>query len=324
VLARSELSLRGRVAALVVCSEDPAMSRHPSRVLPIAPLFMAISVTLVAAVGVFVWVGPAAGQVVEGTCTGSVTMEGQLVVDVQQLSSAPVEIPDRGTAEVAGSFELPPAEAPVPYRGELRGRHAFGTFLITSWDGQSTTPEVVAERSYELPNVIPRGSGPIPVVLDAVFGDESCRVVGTVAVAGPTFDGLTVAMLLVTGLLLGATAASGRSRARGSGRPLVGAITGLLAGGTGALALFGAGTIALDSNVWFVAPLLLGALGVTLGAVAPFGRPPAGDADRMSDVDRMSDAEEADVPAASGGTGGAGGSGGPDDAEGLVADRPPA
>jgi hypothetical protein len=294
------------------------MSRHPSHVLPIAPLFMAISVILVAAVGVFVWVGPAAGQVVEGTCTGSVTMEGQLVVDVQQPSTAPVEIPDRGTAAVAGSFDLPPAEAPVPYRGELRGRHAFGTFVITSWDGQSTSPEVVAERSYELPNVIPRGSGPIPVVLDAAFGDESCRIVGTVAVAGPTFDGLTVAMLLVTGLLLGATAASGRSRARGSGRPLVGAITGLLAGGTGAVALFGAGTIALDSNVWFVAPLLLGALGVTLGAVAPFGRPPAGDADRTSD------AEEADVSAASGGTRGAGGSEGPDDAEGLVADRPPA
>jgi hypothetical protein len=294
------------------------MSRHPSHVLPIAPLFMAISVTLVAAVGVFVWVGPAAGQVVEGTCTGSVTMEGQLAVDVQQLSTAPVEIPDRGTAEVAGSFELPPAEAPVPYRGELRGRHAFGTFVIASWEGLSTTPEVVAERSYELPNVIPRGSGPIPVVLDATFGDESCRVVGTVAVAGPTFDGLTVAMLLVTGLLLGATAASGRSRARGSGRPLVGAVTGLLAGGTGAVALFGAGTIALDSNVWFVAPLLLGALGVTLGAVAPFGRPPAGD------TDRTSDAAEADVSAASGSTGGAGGSEGPDDTEGLVAGRPPA
>jgi hypothetical protein len=294
------------------------MSRHPSHVLPIAPLFMAISVILVAAVGVFVWVGPAAGQVVEGTCTGSVTMEGQLVVDVQQPSTAPVEIPDRGTAAVAGSFDLPPAETPVPYRSELRGRHAFGTFVITSWDGQSTTPEVVAERSYELPNVIPRGSGPIPVVLDAAFGDESCRIVGTVAVAGPTFDGLTVAMLLVTGLLLGATAASGRSRARGSGRPLVGAITGLFAGGTGAVALFGAGTIALDSNVWFVAPLLLGALGVTLGAVAPFGRPPAGAADRMSD------AEEAEVSAPSGGTRGAGGSEGPDDAEGLVADRPPA
>jgi hypothetical protein len=294
------------------------MSRPPTRVLPIAPLFMAISVTLVAALGVFVWVGPAAGEVVEGTCVGSVTMEGQLVVDVQQPSTAPVEIPDRGSAEVAGTFDLPPAETPVAYRGELRGRHAFGTFVITSWDGQSTTPEVAAERSYELPNVIPRGSGPIPVALDAAFGQESCRVVGTVAVAGPTFDGLTVAMLLVTGLLLGATAASGRPRARGSGRPLVGAITGLLAGGTGAVALFGAGAIALDSNVWFVAPLLLGALGVTLGAAAPFGRPPAGDADRTPDT------QQADASDASGGTGGAGGSADPDHTEGLVAGRPPA
>jgi hypothetical protein len=275
------------------------VSRHPPPALPIASLFMAISVTLVAAVGVFVWVGPAAGEVVEGSRTGSVTMEGQLAVDVQQPSTAPVEIPDRGTAEVAGSFDLPPAEAPVPYRGELRGRHAFGTWVITSWTGRSTTPEVSAARSYELPSFIPRGSGPIPVVLDASFGDESCRVVGTVAVAGPTFDGLSLAMIVVTGLLFGATAASGRSRARGSGRPLVGAITALLAGGTGAVALFGTGVIALDDNVWFVAPLMLGALGVTLGAVAPFGRPPAGEPDRATDVE------------------------GADGAEGLVAHRPP-
>jgi hypothetical protein len=289
------------------------MSRLPTRPLPIASLFMAISVALVAAVGVFVWVGPAAGEVVDGSCTGSVTMDGQLAVDVLQPSTTPVQIPDRGTAEVAGSFDLPPSEAPVPYRSELRGRHAFGTWVITSWTGQSTTPEVVAARTYELPNFIPRGSGSIPVALDAAFGDEICRIVGAVAVAGPTFDGLTAAMLLVTGLLLGATAASGRSRARGSGRPLVGAITGLLAGGTGALALFGTGAIALDSNVWFVAPLLLGALGVTLGAVAPFGRPPAGD------TNPTSDAEEADASDAAGG----GPAGGPGGSEGLVAERPP-
>jgi hypothetical protein len=261
------------------------MSNQPSHVLPIAPLFMAISVILVAAVSVFVWVGPAAGEVVEGTCTGSVTMEGQPAVDVQQASEVPVEIPDRGIAQVAGSFDLPPAETPVPYRGELRGRHAFGTFEITSWSGRSSTPEMVAERTYELPNVIPRGSGPIPVVLEAAFGDESCRIVGAVVVAGPRFDGLTLGMLVVTGLLLGATAASGRSGPRGSGRPLVGALTGLLAGGTGAVALFGTGTIPLDSNVWLVAPLLLGALGVTLGAVAPFGRVPGDDADRSSDAE---------------------------------------
>jgi hypothetical protein len=216
VLAPSGLSLRGRVAAPVAWLEDPAVSRPPTGVLPIAPLLMAISVTLVAALWVFVWVRPAAGEVVEGSCTGSVTIEGQPVVDVQQPSTAPVVISDRGTAEVAGAFDLPPTEAPVPYRGELRGRHAFGTFVITSWDGQSTTAEVVADRSYELPNVIPRSSGPIPVVLDAAFGDESCRVVGTVVVAGPRFDGLTLAMLVATGLLLGATAASGRSRPRGS------------------------------------------------------------------------------------------------------------
>jgi hypothetical protein len=177
---------------------------------------------------VVVLFGPAAGEEVEGICTGPVTMEGRPFIDVQQPSTAPVEIPDRGTAQVAGSFDLPPAEARVPYRGELRGRHAFGAWVITSWTGQSSTLEVAAARTYQLPNVIPRGNGPIPVVLDVAFGDESCRVVGTVVVAGPRFDGLTLVMLAVTLLLLGATATSGRTGTRGSGRPLVGAITGLL------------------------------------------------------------------------------------------------
>jgi hypothetical protein len=49
------------------------------------------------------------------------------------------------------------------------------------------------------------------------------------------------------------------------------------------VALFGTGVISLDSNMWWVAPLLTGALGVTLGAVAPFGQTPAGDADRPVD-----------------------------------------
>jgi hypothetical protein len=268
------------------------MSRHPSHALPVVHLFMAISVALVSAVSIFVLVGPAAGEVVEGSCTGSVTMQGRPVIDAQQPSSVPVEIPDRGTAEIAGGFDRDPAPAPVPSLGELRGRHAFGTWVIASWAGRSTTPELAATRTYELPDIIPRGSGPIPVVLDVTFGEESCRVVGTAVVAGPRFDRLTITLLVVTGLLLVATAGSGRSRARGSGRPLVGTIAGLLAGATGAAALFGSGSIALDSNVWFVAPLLLGALGVTLGVLAPFGRLPV---------------EDSDGPAASGGTDGSDG-----------------
>ncbi len=38
----------------------------------------------------------------------------------------------------------------------------------------------------------------MPVTLEVAVGAESCRLVGTLAVAGPTFDGLTIVMLVVT------------------------------------------------------------------------------------------------------------------------------
>jgi hypothetical protein len=245
------------------------MSRPRSRLLPTPHLFMVASVVLLTATAL---AGSAAGEVVAGTCTGTVTMEGQTIVDAQQAQSISVEIPDQGVAEIAGGFDVEPSGEPVAYRSELRGQHAFGSWVITSWTGESSTPEVAATQTYALPNFIPRGSGPIPVVLDVTFGSETCRIVGAVMVAGPTFDGLTIVMLVATLLLLAATAAAGRPGARGFGRPLVGSITGLLAGAAGAVTLFGAGVISLDSNVWWLAPLLFGVLGIALGAMAPFER----------------------------------------------------
>lgn len=256
-------------------------SRHWSR-LPIPHLFMGTSIALVA---VAAMIGPVAGEVVDGTCTGEVTMEGVRVVDAQQPASTPVAIPDRGTAQVVGSFDLEPLDEPVPYRGALRGQHAFGSWLIASWTGQSSVPEVAGSQAFALPNFIPRGSGPVPLALDVSFGDESCRIVGALAVAGPTFDGLTVAWLVATLLLLATTVAAGRSGARGSGRPFVGLVSGLLAGGTGAMTLFGAGAITLDSNVWWYAPVMLAALGAALGAAAPFGRKKGKDGDQPLVVD---------------------------------------
>lgn len=43
-------------------------------------------------------------------------------------------------------------------------------------------------------------------------------------------------------------------------------------GATGAATLFGTGVIALDSFLWWVAPVGLAAVGLLLGAAAPFGR----------------------------------------------------
>ena len=250
------------------------MQRSLSRVLPIPHLFMGVSITLLLAL-FFLASGPsspATAEVVDGTCTGTVTMDGEPVIDAQQARSVPAVVPDRGIADVVGGFDVEPSDQAVPYRGELRGQHAFGSWVITSWTGQTSTSEVVASQAYALPNFIPRGSGPVPLVLDVSVGTDSCRIIGMFAVAGPTFDGLTIVLLGVTLVLLAATLGAGRAGRRGFGRPFVGLVTGVLAGAAGAVTLFGAGAISLDSNVWWFAPLVVAALGAALGMVAPFGR----------------------------------------------------
>ena len=245
------------------------MNPRGSRTYPIPHLFMLASVVLVVIMATIV---AASAEVVEGSCTGAVTMDGELAIDADRSAATPAVIADSGTAQIVGSFDHEASDEAMPYRAQLRGRHAFGTWPIASWSGQTRTPEVDATESYALAVFIPRGSGPVPLSLDVEFGDDTCRIVGTVAVAGPTFDGITIGVLITTLLLLSATIAVGRVGSRGRGRPFVGLVVGLLAGLAGATTLFGAGVIALDSALWWIAPLVLGALGITLGAAAPFGR----------------------------------------------------
>lgn len=220
---------------------------------------------------------PAAGEVIEGNCTGTVTMDGAVVIDAAQPAATPVEIPARGTARVEGSFAPETDGDPVPFRAVLRGQHAAGSWIVAAWNGTSTGAELVVDTSYRLPNALPPGSGPIPLVLDVDLGGQSCRIAGTVAVAGERFDVVTVLLLTIAALLLVASLASGRADRRGAGRPVIGGMTGLLAGVIGAAGLFGAGVIATDSNVWWSAPLLLAAVGLLSGALAPFRQPPQPD-----------------------------------------------
>ena len=244
------------------------MQRRRSRLYPVPHLFMIASVALLA---IATTAAAASADMVEGTCTGSVTTAGELAVDVER-SATPIVNAERGTGQVEGSVDREPGDEAVAYRGELQGRHAFGTWVIASWTGRSSTSEAVVTESYALPTFIPRGSGEVPLSLDVEFGEDSCLIMGAVAVAGPSFDGLTIGLLVLTLLLLIATIAAGRAGSGGSGRPLVGLLAGLLAGLAGATTLFGVGAIAFDSMVWWYAPIVLAWLGVALGAAAPFAR----------------------------------------------------
>ncbi|MFO7779869.1 MAG: hypothetical protein R6V28_16080 [Nitriliruptoraceae bacterium] len=238
---------------------------------------------------------PAAAEVVSGSCTGTVTIDDSIVLEATQPRDVPVEVPGNGSFVFVGSIDSDgDAEVPVPYSGELRLLLPIGSWPLEDWSGETTDSEVVASGGYALPGVLPGGTGPIPFEVVHIVGGEVCRIVVSAATPGSTWDPVTIGLLVITLLLVAAMFAAGRRDTRGRGRPLVGLVAGLLGGLTAAATLFGAAGIALDSAVWWILPAVLAALGLLLGAAAPFGR----------------DAGAAEAPGAD--TGGAGG-GAPDD-----------
>jgi len=219
---------------------------------------------------------PALAEVIQGDCSGSLTTaDGVVLVDTEQPMTEPVAIPDRGTLEFSGTFgPEQERDTPAEVRGELRGQHAFGSWEITSWQDESLTGQAEGTESYSLPRFLPRGSGPVAIELEVTIDGERCLIVGAAQIDGARWDGLTVTAMVIAVLLLVATLFAGRRDARGHGRPLVGMIAGALTGVATTATLFGSGMIALDSPLWWALPAIGVALGLLLGAIAPFGKQP--------------------------------------------------
>jgi len=217
---------------------------------------------------------PASAEVVEGDCDGVVTIDDEVVIDAAQPADVPVEVPRRGSFEFEGTIEREPDEDPITQRGELRLLLPIGSHTLETWSGTTSTPEVVGRGTYEVPTFAPGGSGPLPLELVITADRQRCVILVGVTVPGTTWDATTFTLLLVTVLLLAALLFSGRRDAKGKGRPLVGLLSGLLAGILAAATLFVGALIALNSVLWWVLPVVLAALGVLIGVAAPFGRDP--------------------------------------------------
>jgi hypothetical protein len=230
-----------------------------------ACLLLAVAATLASS-------QPAHAEVLEGACVGVVALDDEVVVDTGASAGDVAVVPPSGTLTWAGSDPSLDDEQPTAVQGELLARHPFGRFQLAAWSGTSDGPEATGTASYDVPRFIPRGSGPIPLELDVALGDAPCRIAGTVRLEGATFDPLSAAALVVGAVLLVAMLAAGRADDRGRGRPVVALVAGLGAGLAGAATLFGVQVIPLDSQVWWILPVLLAALGVAVGAAAPFDR----------------------------------------------------
>ncbi len=216
---------------------------------------------------------PAAAEVIDGERRGSLTInDDAVIVDTERSAREPIAIPSRGTVGFRGIFdEVEERDEPAEVRGELLGRHPFGTWQIAAWDDRTLTGEAQGTETYELPALLPRGSGPVALELEVVIGDDRCVIAGSARVDGDRWDGRTIGALILAVLLLAAMMIAGRRDARGHGHPLVGLLAGLLSGAAFAATLFGSAAVALDDAAWWVLPAIGAALGLLLGASAPFG-----------------------------------------------------
>lgn len=217
-------------------------------------------------------VTPAGAEVVEGRCSGVISLGDAVTVGFDHPRDVPLPVPAGGTFGFLGEVDRGPDDPDtIDYQGELSVLLPLGSVPLQTWRGNTSTAEVVGTGSFEVPSGVPGGTGAIPLELVFTAGDDRCVIVLGVVAPGPTWDVLRVLLVVVALLLLMVTAAAGRRDARGRGRPLTGLVSGLFAGAVTAGALFGVAAIPLDSAVWWLLPILLAVTGLLLGVTAPFG-----------------------------------------------------
>lgn len=231
-----------------------------------------IIVPIVTAVLLLVVASPAAAVITRGPCTGSATFSDGTVLDAAQPLSEVTEVPPEATVTYEGSENRPQLEQPTPHSGSITVALPLGSWTVATWSGEGVETSAGGEYSYEVPEIVPRGTGPITVSGFHTHDVVNCAATVRVTLAGdPGLPALVAAALTVLGLV--ALAASGVPKQRGrlAGRPVLGIISGLLAGLVGGAALFLYGVVGLDSTVLAGLPVLGILVGLILAVWGPFG-----------------------------------------------------
>ncbi|HKJ55549.1 MAG TPA: hypothetical protein VJ978_06135 [Nitriliruptoraceae bacterium] len=227
---------------------------------------------------------PSAAEVVEGTCTGSVTVQGtDLTIADDSAADTTIEIPASGTVDYTASLGVEAPAEPQTAEGDLVITLPIGEWEVESWSNETTLVEVSGTETYRVPAWVPQGSGAIPLEVTHVQGDTVCRADYRIAVEGSPWSAQSALLVLLTVIAGIAMLWAGRDRGTGSGRPIAGAIAGFVFGLLCAGSLFAFGAAPLDSPLFYILPLVGMAIGIGLGAWGPFDSGQPSDATDATD-----------------------------------------
>ncbi len=160
---------------------------------------------------------PASAEITKGSCRGSATFPEKATdktLDAARPRDQLFEAPPSATVGYVG--DLGPGAAPsddeVPFEGGVAIRFARQWWSVASWEGESTEVSDADSYTYDLPSIVPRGTGGLEVrAFHNHTGYPDCEAVVTVAISGDP-GVAAIASTALAGLAGAGTLAAGRKK----------------------------------------------------------------------------------------------------------------
>ncbi len=159
---------------------------------------------------------PASGEVIQAGCSGSATFSNNVTVTESTPVEDVIEVPDMDEVIYTGMIDLPPADEPEPFSGNVTVALPLGQrWTAATWPvppGETETVEASGTYRYEVPGFVPRGTGGLLVTAFHQQRGVTCEVQVTMALAGNPGAAAYVATAGTVVFGLGVAAAGSRRR----------------------------------------------------------------------------------------------------------------
>jgi hypothetical protein len=157
---------------------------------------------------------PASAKVIQDGCTGSATFSNGVTVTESTSIDIVNEVPDMDDVIYTGMIDLPPADEPEPFSGNVTVALPLGQrWTAARWPvppGETETVQASGSYRYEVPSFVPRGTGGLLMTAFHQQRGVTCEVQVTMALAGDPGVAAYVATAGTAVFALGVGAAGSR------------------------------------------------------------------------------------------------------------------